>query len=178
MIAAQAFGQYVVIRALLIHQTILMWPTAPRHNTYVCCVLWYWMPCDISDEPTQCGAAIGNITSTGATIIHEVEMHCGTSSSPVSNDMRVGVGVLWTAMGSATAFEREAASLVLGSGITRIFLSFFFLFSSFFFLLSSFVSCRVVSCRPVPCRCVLFLCFFCCLCRCVLSQFFFFLVLE
>ena len=53
-------------------------------------------------------------------------------------------------MGSATAFAREAASLVLGYGLTLFVLSsFFFLLSSFFFL-----SCRVVSCRVVSCRVV------------------------
>ena len=91
--------------------------------------------------------------------------------------------------GKCNCIRERSGSLVLGSGIARIFLSsfffllssflfllssFFFLLSSFFFLLSSFfrlavqsrpvpsrpVPSRVVPSRPVPSRVVLFLFFF------------------
>ena len=63
---------------------------------------------------------------------------------------KVGVGVLWTATGSATAFARVAASLVLGSGLSGFFLSFFFLLLSSSFVLSpSCVASRCVALRRV-----------------------------
>ena len=49
-----------------------------------------------------------------------------SSSSSSSSNSSSGSWswALWTAMGSATAFAREVACLILGSGLSVIFLSF------------------------------------------------------